>query len=275
MKAIDIENIEITLLLDAIFKRYGYDFRHYSRASLERRIRQFQGKSGCTTISEMIPTLLHDESFFQGFVREFSIPVTDMFRDPFVYQCIRKQVVPILKTHPFVKIWHAGCATGEEAYSLSILLKEENIYDRSTLFATDFNDTALDTAKKGIYALADAKKFTANYQAAGGISSFSEYYHARYEAMALNNALKKNITFANHNLVTDGVFGEMHFILCRNVLIYFDTLLQDRVLKLFSDSLIHGGILCLGTRESLKFSTIAEKFTIIDEKARLYQKKAV
>lgn len=275
MKKTDIENMEITLLLEAMFMRFGYDFRHYSRASIERRVRQFQGKSGGSRISEMIPKLFYDESFFEVFVREFSITVTDMFRDPFVYLSIRKNVVPILKTYPFVKIWHAGCATGEEAYSLAIVLKEEGVYDRTTLFATDFNDAALDVAKKGIYALDDARKFTANYQAAGGRSSFSEYYHARYQAMALNKALAENITFANHNLVTDSVFGEMHLIICRNVLIYFDKALQDRVLNLFCDSLVHGGILCLGTKESLKFSTVGNRFQTIDEDARIYRKKAL
>ncbi|MBU0992716.1 MAG: protein-glutamate O-methyltransferase CheR [Proteobacteria bacterium] len=275
MKKTAIENIEITLLLDAIFERYGYDFRHYSRASIERRVRHFLSKSECDSISGMIPKLLHDESFFDIFVRDFSITVTDMFRDPFVYQSIRKNVVPILKTHPFVKVWHAGCATGEEAYSLAIILKEEGIYDKTTLFATDFNDGALDAAKKGIYALENAKKFTANYQAAGGTTSFSEYYHARYEAMALNQSLGKNITFANHNLVTDTIFGEMHLIMCRNVLIYFEKALQNRVLNLFSDSLVNGGILCLGTKESLMFSTISKLFAPMDENARLYQKKVL
>jgi len=275
MNPSDIETIEVTLLLDAIYERYGYDFRHYSRASIERRVRQFHGKSGCSTIAEMIPKLLYDESFFEVFVREFSITVTDMFRDPFVYLSLRKNVVPILKTYPFVKIWHAGCATGEEAYSLAIVLKEEGVYDRATLFATDFNDAALDVAKKGIYALDNAKKFTTNYQAAGGTSSFSEYYHARYQAMAINTSLRENMTFASHNLVTDSVFGEMHLILCRNVLIYFEKALQDRVLTLFSDSLVHGGILCLGTKESLTFSNIGNRFQAIDEDARIYQKKAL
>jgi chemotaxis protein methyltransferase CheR len=223
----------------------------------------------------MIPRLLYDESFFQVFVREFSITVTDMFRDPHVYLSLRKNVIPLLKTYPFVKIWHAGCATGEEAYSLAIVLKEEGLYDRATLFATDFNDTALDKAKKGIYALDNARKFTANYQAAGGKTSFSEYYNARYEAMAINQSLRKNITFANHNLVTDAVFGEMQLILCRNVLIYFEKELQDRVLHLFSDSLTHGGILCLGTKESLRFSSVGKCFQAVDEDAKIYRKMAV
>ena len=275
MKRTDIENLEITLLLEAVFVRYGYDFRHYSRASIERRVKQYQDKSGCSSISGMIPKLLYDDSFFKIFIREFSITVTDMFRDPFVYKRIRKTVVPILKTYPFVKIWHAGCATGEEAYSLSILLKEEGVYDKATVFATDFNDAALDIAKKGIYSLDNAKKITADYQATGGLSSFSDYYHADYGAMALNKSLRDNITFANHNLVTDSVFGEMHLILCRNVLIYFEKVLQDRVLNLFKDSLVHNGLLCLGSKESLRFSAVNKQFRVIDENARIYQKIAL
>lgn len=273
MKKNEIENIEITLLLEAIFERYGHDFRSYARASVERRIKQFLSKSGSNTISEMIPKLLHDESFFERFVQEFSITVTKMFRDPLVYRSIREKVVPFLKTYPFIKIWHAGCATGEEAYSLAILLKEESLYDRTTLFATDFNDAALDKAKQGIYALDNMKEFTLNYQQAGGTRSFSEYYHAHYGSIAINRSLKKNITFANHNLVTDSVFTEMHLILCRNVLIYFNKALQHRVLNLFSDSLVHGGFLCLGTKESLQFFDVQDHFKTVDGKRRIYRKK--
>jgi chemotaxis protein methyltransferase CheR len=273
MKRHEIENIEITLLLEAIFQRYGYDFRSYARASIERRVRHFLPKAGCATISAMIPKLLYNESFFEPLVREFSITVSEMFRDPSVYRSIREKVIPLLKTYPFVRIWHAGCASGEEAYSLAILLKEEGLYDRATIFATDFNDGALDQAKEGIYALDTVQQSTANYQKAGGSRSFSEYYHARYEAMAINPALKKNITFANHNLVTDGVFSEMHFILCRNVLIYFNKELQNRVLNLFRDSLAYGGFLCLGSKESLLFSDVARDFKPVDESARIFQKQ--
>jgi chemotaxis protein methyltransferase CheR len=272
MKRNDIENIEITLLLEAIFQRYGYDFRSYARASIERRVRHFLPKCGCATISELIPRLLHDESFFEPLVHEFSITVSEMFRDPTVYRRIREKVVPFLKTYPFVKIWHAGCASGEEVYSLAILLKEEGLYDRATIFATDFNDSALEQARQGIYALETVQQFTSNYQQAGGTRSFSEYYHAHYEAMAIDETLKRNITFANHNLATDGVFGEMHLILCRNVLIYFNKELQNRALKLFRDSLARGGFLCLGSKESLLFSDVQTDLKPIDEKARIYQK---
>lgn len=272
MDEIELEKIEIDLLIDAVFKRYGHDFRHYARASISRRIRQFFAKSGCGSIAEMIPKVLHDEGFFESLIRDFSITVTEMFRDPFVYGAIRQKVVPLLKSYPFLRVWHAGCATGEEVYSLAIILKEEGIYERSIIFATDFNDIALEKAKTGIYDLERVKLFTQNYQEAGGLQSFSDYYHAHYGSVAVQQDLKKNITFANHNLVTDGVFGEMNFILCRNVLIYFDKELQDRVLGLFKDSLAHGGYLCLGSKESLLFAGAQDHFRIIDEKARIYQK---
>ncbi len=270
----DTEQIEIDLLLEAIFKRYGYDFRNYARASIERRTRRFLSKSGCRTIPEMIDRLLNDEVFFGGLVRDFSITVTELFRDPRVYASLRRQVVPMLKTHPFIKIWHAGCATGEEAYSLAILLKEEGLYDRATIFVTDFNDGALQKARQGIYSTDKIKEGTRNYQAAGGKNSFSDYYQARYDAVALDGALRKNMTFANYNLVTDGVFGEMHLILCRNVLIYFDRELQNRVFGLFGDSLVRGGFLCLGSKESPTFSTAADQFETVDKTAKIYRKRS-
>ena len=180
----------------------------------------------------------------------------------------------MLKTHPFIKIWHAGCATGEEAYSLAILLKEEGLYERSTIFVTDFNDEALQKAKQGIYPIDKVKEATKNYIGGGGTLSFSEYYHASYNAIALDSSLRKNMTFANYNLVTDGVFGDMHLILCRNVLIYFDRELQDRVFNLFSNSLVRGGFLCLGTKETPTFSSVANHFKPVDKHAKIYQKRA-
>ncbi|MBW1811738.1 MAG: protein-glutamate O-methyltransferase CheR [Deltaproteobacteria bacterium] len=272
MRETEIENLEIELLLDAVFYRYGYDFRSYARASISRRARQFLIKSGCHSISEMIPKLLRDEAFFEGLAQAFSITVTEMFRDPHVYLSIRKNVVPLLKTYPFTKIWHVGCATVEEVYSLAIVFKEEGLYDRATIFATDFNDTALAKAKEGIYPLDLAKKYTKTYQQAGGKDSFSKYYQADYDSMAVNQSLKKNITFANYNLVTDEVFGEMHLIVCRNVLIYFDRALQNRALKLFSASLATGGFLCLGDKESLRFTGVVDDFATVDEKGRIFKK---
>jgi len=271
----DIEKIEIELLLESIYQRFGYDFRHYAKASINRRIDNLLKKSGYSEISELIPRLLHDASFLEKILHHFSIPVTEMFRDPNFFCRLREIIIPYLKKQPFIKIWHAGCATGEEVYSLAILLQEENIYQRSTIFATDFNEDALKTAQKGIYSLEHIKKFTHNYQQAGGLRCFSDYYHARYGAVIIHQALKDQITFAHHNLVTDSMFSEMHLILCRNVLIYFDKILQERVFNLFKDSLFPEGFLCLGNKESLLFSEVINYFQVVDEKQKIYQKKSV
>lgn len=269
----ELENIEIYLLLEAIYNRYGYDFRQYTRASLKRRITTFLQKKRLQKISDMIPILLHNEEFFNQLIYHFSITVTEMFRDPFFYRSVRNKIIPYLKTYPFVKIWIAGCATGEEVYSLAIMLKEEGLYERCTIFATDFNDAALLKAKEGIYSLKDMKTFTTNYLQTEGKDAFSQYYYAQYESAIMDTSLKERITFANHNLVTDNVFGEMHLIFCRNVLIYFDRSLQNRVLRLFSNSLTRNGFLCLGTKETINFSNIAYEFDIIDDIAKTYQKK--
>ena len=273
MKPAELEHVEIELLLEAIFRRYGYDFRSYARASIERRIRQFMVKAGCATIAEMIPKLLHDADFFSHLARYFSISVTELFRDPWAYQVIREKVIPLLKTWPHVKIWHAGCATGEEVYSLAIVLKEEGVYERATIYATDFNDEALERARKGIYALDKIQEATRNYQRTGAKGSFSEYYHARYQAAAMDSALKERMVFSGHNLATDSLFGEMHLVFCRNVLIYFNRDLQNRVLQLFTESLVHGGFLCLGSKEDLRFTDVCDRYEVVDDKARIYKKK--
>lgn len=269
----DVEKIELELFLDAIYQRCGYDFRHYARASVRRRVRRLLEKSGCTKISEMIPKLLYDEAFAQSIIYDFSIPVTEMFRDPAFYLSVRQKVIPYLATYPFIKVWHAGCATGEEVYSLAIVLQEEGLYDRATIFATDLNEAILTRAKEGIYPLKEIRQYTVNYQQAGGTRSFAEYYHAHYSSAIMHQSLRHNITFASHNLVTDGVFGEMHLIFCRNVLIYFDRVLQERVLNLLTDSLALGGFLCLGSKETLQFSNVARHFQVVDEPARIYQKR--
>lgn len=273
MRKNEIEKIEIDLFLEAMEKRYGYDFRNYARASINRRVRHLLDKTGCAGITEMTKKVLYEEHFFEEIVSDFSIQVTEMFRDPDFYIAVRETVIPFLKTYPFVKIWHAGCATGEEVYSLAIALKEEGLYDRATIFATDFNDFALDKAKEGVYPIEHIKQYTYNYQKAGGKGSFSEYYNAHYGSAIMDQSLKKNITFANYNLVTDGVFGEMNMILCRNVLIYFNKDLQERVFKLFRDSLIYDGFLCLGTKESLQFAGVFNEFKVISKKQKIYKRK--
>ena len=201
-----------------------------------------------------------------------SITVTEMFRDPLFYQAVREQIVPLLKTFPFVKIWHAGCATGEEIYSMAILLHEEKFLDRVRIYATDFNKYALDAAQNGVYALETMKQNAANYKAAGGKNELSDYYSAGYDLAKIHDFLKEKVTFSYHNLVTDGVFGEMNMVCCRNVLIYFDKTLQDRALNLFADSLRHGGFLCLGSKESLGFSSVAKLFEPLDAKQRIFKK---
>lgn len=268
----EIEHIEIDLFLEGVFRRYGYDFRNYARASVQRRIRRLMEITGHKSVAAMIPPMLRDRAFLSQVVDALSINVTEMFRDPLFFLILRQTVIPYLKTYPFIKVWHAGCASGEEVYSLAILFKEEGLYDRTTFFATDFNATTLEKAKAGIYPLDSMRAFTENYQAGGGKESFSDYFLADYDSVIIQNSLKKNITFALHNLATDGVFGEMHLILCRNVLIYFDKHLQAQVLKLFDDSLIHGGVLALGSKESLQFDEIAERYDSIDAKWRLYKK---
>lgn len=272
MDVAEIEQIELDLLLEAVYRRFGYDFRSYARASIERRTRLFLAELGLSSISEIIPNVLRDQELFSRLARCFSIGVTELFRDPFVYQAVRSKVVPLLRTWPHFKIWHAGCATGEEVYSLAIMLKEEGVYDRATIYATDFNEQALERAREGIYDIAKVQEATRNYQRAGGKTSLSAYYHAHYNAVALNAALKERIVFSSHNLATDSVFGDMQLVFCRNVLIYFNRDLQNRVLGLFTESLVHGGFLCLGTKENLQFSSVSGRYEIVDAKARIFKK---
>jgi chemotaxis protein methyltransferase CheR len=271
----NIELIETDLLLEGIFRRYGYDFRSYSRASIERRIRQFMMDSGSTSISGMIQQVLWDREFFSRLVRYFSIAVTELFRDPPLYKAVREKVIPLLKTWPHVKIWHAGCATGEEVHSLAIVLKEEGLYDRATIYATDFNDEALEKAREGIYPAGKLQEATRNYQMSGGKTSFSEYYHAQYDSAVMDASLRERVVFSSHNLVTDSVFGEMHLVLCRNVLIYFNRDLQNRALGLFTESLVNGGFLCLGMKESLRFTSENDYFEPVDSHTKIYKKKSV
>lgn len=271
MNKAEIADIEVEVLKESIFRRYGYDFRHYTNASFKRRTEFFLSKTDLESISDLVPGIIHDKSFFESFFYTLCITVTEMFRDPHVFKAIRQKIVPVLKTFPHVKIWIAGCATGEEAYSMAIMLQEESLYDRSQIYATDFNEEALDRAKKGIYSMDNIKEFTSNYQKSGGRSAFSEYYRSKYGSVIFDNKLKKNIVFANHNLASDSVFGEVHLIMCRNVLIYFDSILQNRVLTLFTESIARNGFLCLGTKETISFSDIADKYDIIAKKEKIYQ----
>jgi chemotaxis protein methyltransferase CheR len=273
MSQAEIENIEIDLLLDAVFRKYGYDFRSYSRASVKRRILTVMAKTGLDRITDLIHAVLRDNDVFETMLRALSINVTEMFRDPTFFLAVRQTVIPHLKTDDLIKVWHAGCATGEEVYSMAILLKEAGLLKRCHIYATDMNKIVLASAKDGIYPLDRIKEYTANYQRAGGEHSFGDYYSARYGSAILEKSLKTSITFAEHNLTVDGVFGEMDLIVCRNVLIYFNRALQDHVLGLFADSLAPGGILCLGSKESIAFSARQADFEVVVERERIYRKR--
>lgn len=272
---VQVEDIEIRLLLEAIYQLYGYDFRSYSPASMRRRIMHRLTMSGFSTILEMTDRVLRDRQFFVTLLNDLTVNVTEMFRDPEFYKAFREEVVPVLKTFPFIKIWHAGCSTGEEIYSMAILLEEEGLYERAMLYATDIDKNVLAAAKKGIYPIHAFKQYTDNYRRAGGRQSLSDYATARYDSVIMEQRLKRNIVFADHDLATDQVFGEMHVILCRNVLIYFDRPLQQRVFKLFGESLDMGGFLCLGTKESLRFSGNEESFDVVNRSLRIFRKRQV
>lgn len=275
MEKQDAFPIECDLLLEAVYRVYGYDFRDYAEASIRRRIGNWLAGTAYGTVSEAQGRLLRDRSFFDEFVRGITINVSEMFRDPQFFRCLRSQVVPHLKTYPFVKIWHAGCATGEEVYSMAILLQEEGLGGRYRLYATDIDDEVLRRAKEGIYPLREMRQFTANYQKSGGRGDFADYYTARYDHAIVMPALRANIVFAAHNLSVDADFGEMNMVICRNVLIYFKAQLKERVLSLFDRSLLPGGFLCLGAKETLDRRGIAEQYDEIERGMRIYAKRYV
>jgi chemotaxis protein methyltransferase CheR len=265
--------LNILGLLEAINHTYGYDFRDYSEAHIKRRVMNRMAISGIKDITELQAKVLNEEAFASILLQDLSINVTEMFRDPGFYRSIREKVIPILKTYPFIKIWHAGCSTGEEAYSMAIVLQEEGLADRTTIYATDFNQHVLNQGKEGIFSNKLMKEYTANYQLSGGKESFSDYYISDDNNVIMNQSLKNKIVWANHNLVTDSVFAEVNMILCRNVLIYFNRKLQNNVQNLFHNSLINGGVLCLGTKESLRFTDFHDTYAVLDEKQRIFKKK--
>jgi len=272
-KNIDTEDLEMQLLLQAVYLKYGYDFRNYSKAHLKRRINQRLQLSSLNTISELQNKVLWDKEFFKrNFLQDLSINITEMFRDPEFYASFIEKVIPDLKTYAHIKVWHAGCSTGEEVYSLAIILKEENLLAKTQIYATDINKNVLEIAKQGIYNKKDMELYSRNYDEAGGKSKLSDYYTSKYGSVLFDKSLSKNIVFADHNLVTDGVFAEVNLVFCRNVLIYFDKTLQEKVLGLFSNSLTKRGFLCLGTKESLKFTGYEKNYSIIDKKLKIYKK---
>ena len=263
---------EIALLLETIYQRYSHDFRDYAGASMRRRVLHALGQLGEPDIAALRARVLRDPSAFARLLQVITIPVTAMFRDPGYFRALREQVVPLLRTYPSIKVWVAGCSTGEEVVSLAILLREEGLLARSILYATDINPASLERARRGIFTLEQVRAYTANYQRAGGTRAFSDYYTAAYDGVLFDRSLCANITFADHSLATDSVFSETHLVSCRNVLIYFNRRLQDRALGLFHDSLCHRGFLGLGSKETVDFSAHAARFEPLVRDERIYRK---
>ena len=268
----ELEAIELQLLTEAVFRRYGLDFRNYAIASLRRRVRLAMAEEGVRTISGLIERLLHDPPAMERLLLRLSINVTAMFRDPGFWRALREAVIPHLRSYPFVRVWHAGCATGEEVYSMAILLAEEGLYDRCRIYATDMNQVALARARDGIVNVDQMQEYSTNYLRAGGRGSLSDYYTANYGHAIFRGALKKNVVFSQHNLVTDGSFNEFNLILCRNVMIYFDDQLQDRVHRLLYASLRRYGVLGVGRKESLRGTPHERDYETIDETERLFRR---
>jgi chemotaxis protein methyltransferase CheR len=267
-----IRDVELGLLLDAIYLTYHYDFRSYSEASIKRRVRAALVRFNCETISRLQERVLHEPQVFAELLRFLTVQVSDMFRDPTYYRALRDRVVPYLKTYASLKIWVAGCALGEEAYSLAIVLHEEGLLERTLIYATDINPESLRTAEAGVYEIDRFTRFSESYRLAGGRASLGDYYSAAYGGAVLDRRLKKAIVFSDHSLATDSVFAEMQLVSCRNVLIYFEKGLQERALGLLSDSLCRKGFLGLGLKETLRFSQHAAAFTELAPDARIYQK---
>lgn len=266
----ELEDLEIYLLLEGIYRYYGFDFRDYAMASLKRRIWNAIRAENLSSVSALQDKVLHDIECMERFLLGLSVNVTAMFRDPSFYIAFREQAIPLLKTYPFIRIWHAGCSTGEEVYSMAILLFEEGLYDRCRIYATDMNELVLRKAKDGIFPLNSMRDYTQLYLQAGGKKSFSEYYTAAYDGAIFRSFLKENIVFSTHNLVTDASFNEFNVILCRNVLIYFNKLLQERVHKLFYESLKISGVLGLGRHELLKSTPYEHCYKELNQQERLY-----
>ncbi len=270
---LELFQIEVELLIQAVMMKYQYDFNQYSRSSIHRRLTQALNRFSCETVSDLQKKVLRDPKFFPQLLDYMTVSTTEMFRDPTYFKSIREQVIPFLRTFPSLKVWVAGCSSGEELYSLAILFKEERLLDKTIFYATDINPNNIEKAKVGIYSRDDIQKASKNYQLSGGKSSLSEYYKAAYDAVQLDRSLINNVAFSDHSLATDAVFGEVHLVSCRNVLIYFERALQDRAIGLFKDSLVRGGFLGLGSKESLHFSDHKNQFEIVNKEDRIFQKR--
>ena len=266
------EDIEIRLLLEAIFLKYHYDFRGYAMTSVKRRIRRAQERFACDSVSQLQDKILHEPEILPDLLGYLTVQVSEFFRDPAYFRTIRERVLPHLRTYPSLKVWIAGCSTGEELYSFAILFREEGLEDRTIFYATDINPESLRQARAGVYPLNRMQLFTQNHQKSGGKSSLSDFYTAAYDNVRFDPTLRDRAVFSDHSLVTDQVFAEVHLISCRNVMIYFDRTLQDRALGLFKDALVRKGFLGLGAKESLQFSKHAGAFEDFVREEKLYQK---
>lgn len=265
--------LELAGFLEAINRKYDYDFREYSPKSLKRMLVQAMTRLGCATLGALQSSVLGDSKRFDELIQILTIPVSEMFRDPAYYLALRKMVIPHLRTYPSIKVWVAGCSTGEEVYSLAILLQEEELLERTTLYATDINSTSLEKAARGVYPLEEIQRAALSHQASGGKQALSAYYAAAGDAVTLDGALRKNVTFTDHSLATDAAFSEMHLISCRNVLIYFKRELQDRALGVFHESLCRKCFLGMGAKETVQFSKYAREFAPFVKEARIFQKQ--
>ena len=274
MNETELFDLELKVLLEAVYQRYHYDFRDYALASLRRRMRHAMSRFECPTMGALQHRLLHEPETFAQAMQYFTVQVSEMFRDPPYFKVLREHAVPVLRTYPSIKLWVAGCSTGEEVWSLAILLHEEGLLDRAIIYATDINPEALQAAESGAFALDRLAQFSRNYLAAGGTGSLSDYYSSGYGSVVFDRRLKRNIVFADHSLATDTVFSEVHLVSCRNVLIYFQRALQDRAIGLFHEALVHRGFLGLGSKESLHFGEHADEFEACAREQRLYRKLA-
>jgi chemotaxis protein methyltransferase CheR len=270
----ELEALEVELLLEAVYRRYGFDFREYAQASLKRRLWRRMSAERLSTVTQLQDRLLHDPACMERLLLDLSINVTAMFRDPSFYVAFREKVVPALRTYPFTRLWCAGCSTGEEVYSMAILLQEEGLLERTRIYATDINEQVLETARAGVLPLDKMQQYTQNYIKAGGTREFSEYYVAAYDSARFSRSLTENIVFAQHNLVSDRAFNSFNVIVCRNVMIYFDKTLQDRVHRLFHESLDTFGVLALGRKESVAFTPFTDSYAVVDAAERIYRKTA-
>ncbi|NIK39651.1 chemotaxis protein methyltransferase CheR [Xanthomonas arboricola] len=274
MNAVELFDLELRVLLEAVYQRYHYDFRDYAVSSLRRRMRHAMARMECTRVADLQHRLLHEPDTFAQAMQFFTVQVSEMFRDPAYFRVLRDHVVPVLRTYPSIKLWVAGCSTGEEVWSLAILLHEEGLLEKAVIYATDINPEALGMAEAGAFGIDRIAQFSRNYLDAGGRSSLSDYYTTAYDGAVFDRRLKRNIVFADHSLATDTVFSEVHLVSCRNVLIYFNRSLQDRAVGLFYDALVHRGFLGLGSKESLQFGAHAQAFETVAREQRLFRKAA-